>query len=364
MEKLVCKACSNGCILSIEDVADGEVLVLDNKCLSGVAYAHSELKEQYKGKFLPAEAVKYEEEYLAKILKKWSKELDKALPGEFIQGSPNRSLFRTVVLDLEGKKYVLEQIDINDHDAKENIANTIQYLSLLNIPVNAYLRNNNDQFLVDYDSKSWILSQYIAGDKIDRNNYWNDSWRGEALAEFLADLYRETCHFKFENAPFSLVEYIEDLLDNVKKNKPEIVQVLEEIVSVLREKLFSKYGSMPLCFCHGDPHPMNMIWEDRKIKAAIDWEFCGPKPALYDAALIIGCVGAEDPESRNGKLLTSFKEALIDKKVIRDDLLPYLPIFTVATRFGWLTEWLMADDKEMIEFEINYMKLLLDEIED
>lgn len=361
-KKIICTACSNGCSLTLDRKNEETVIVSGNKCMSGVAFAHDKLKNKMPGKFIPALAFKYDAEYLNCLLKSWNKTLQKALPGKFIQGSPNRSIFRSVVELENGEFTVLEELDPTEKDLKENIANNIQHMSLLGIPVNPYIRNTNDTFVVEYDDKFWIMSPYYEGEELDRATYWKDAWRGEELAEFLTKLYHETSHFKFEEAPFSLVEYIEDLMKIIADRHSELIEDLQPVIDHLRKEFFPKYGKLPIGFCHGDPHPMNMIWDKNKIKTAIDWEFCGPKPAIYDVALIIGCVGAETEDSRNGEFLKAFKARIDKNKVFHLNTQALLPLFTLATRFAWLSEWLEADDKEMIEFEVYYMNLLLKEL--
>jgi len=41
-----------------------------------------------------------------------------------------------------------------------------------------------------------------------------------------------------------------------------------------------------VAFCHGDYHPMNIIWSADDIKCVIDWEFSEYKSEIYDAANI------------------------------------------------------------------------------
>ncbi len=54
-------------------------------------------------------------------------------------------------------------------------------------------------------------------------------------------------------------------------------------------------GENSISFCHGDLHPLNVIWGEKSIRAVIDWEFSGIKPEIYDLANMLGCLGMEDP---------------------------------------------------------------------
>jgi homoserine kinase type II len=102
-----------------------------------------------------------------------------------------------------------------------------------------------------------------------------------------------------------------------------------------------------------------VIWEADGIRAVIDWEFCGLKPELYDVANLIGCVGVEEPAALTGELvgalLRHLREAAFLSLLGWRLLLPYV----LALRFAWLSEWLRKGDEEMIELELTYMRLLM-----
>jgi aminoglycoside phosphotransferase (APT) family kinase protein len=53
-----------------------------------------------------------------------------------------------------------------------------------------------------------------------------------------------------------------------------------------REKYMYEKWRGPVAFCHGDYHPMNIIWSADDIKCVIDWEFSEYKSEIYDAANI------------------------------------------------------------------------------
>ena len=54
----------------------------------------------------------------------------------------------------------------------------------------------------------------------------------------------------------------------------------------------SAYEKMPVAFCHGDYHPLNIIWSVDDIQYVIDWEFSGYKKTIYYVPNLIGCVGS------------------------------------------------------------------------
>jgi homoserine kinase type II len=103
---------------------------------------------------------------------------------------------------------------------------------------------------------------------------------------------------------------------------------------------------------------MNMLWGKGGILSVIDWEFCGAKPMLYDAAIVIGCVGVEAPEAAEGGFVRRFTD-VVNERLFPAAMAEHLPYFVVAQRFAWLSEWLRRSDREMIEFEIAYMRFLI-----
>jgi len=119
-------------------------------------------------------------------------------------------------------------------------------------------------------------------------------------------------------------------------------------------------GTLATGFGHGDPHPLNVIWgESDTIRAVIDWEFAGIKPAAYDAALIMGCVGIEEPGALEGPLV----------RTLLGDLRtgghpagtePALWALVLAIRFAWLADWLRRSDEQMVALETDYIRLLIE----
>ncbi len=74
---------------------------------------------------------------------------------------------------------------------------------------------------------------------------------------------------------------------------------------------------------------------------------------------MVGCVGAEAPEARQAGFIRAFLDTLVDRCIYSEEEMALLPLFVLAVRFGWLSEWLRKKDVEMIEFEIFYMNLLM-----
>jgi homoserine kinase type II len=123
------------------------------------------------------------------------------------------------------------------------------------------------------------------------------------------------------------------------------------------------HDTLPVAFCHGDYHPLNIIWQDNEIEAVIDWEFCGLKPDIYDCANLIGCIGMEHPSGLVDGLALSFIHDMQRSSIISAQSWEMFAEFVLALRFAWLAEWLRKKDREMIDLEETYMNLLMDNME-
>jgi homoserine kinase type II len=177
------------------------------------------------------------------------------------------------------------------------------------------------------------------------------------LGTFLSTLY--ALEGVDEDEPvFDLPGFIRDLAVKISRNdlplRSEMEQTIEPILERLESCLFPVYDKIPRVFGHGDCHPLNIIWGEDRILSVIDWECSGTKPLLYDAALVMGCVGSEDPDAMGGAFNREFYSAFSPE--IPEDLKPLLPEFILALRFAWLNEWLRHDDREMIDQELYYMR--------
>lgn len=75
--------------------------------------------------------------------------------------------------------------------------------------------------------------------------------------------------------------------------------------------------NLSYAFCHGDLHPLNVIWMHDKIHAVIDWEFAGFKPDIYDAANLVGCAGIENPEGLSMPMVTAFLQSIRKADMIK-----------------------------------------------
>jgi homoserine kinase type II len=299
---------------------------------------------------------------VADILHFWGLEFKKECPECPLAGSPERSLFRTVIEDAGARLFVLEKIDPRIVDRKREIAATIDCLASRGLAgIHPYLRNRDDDFITKAAGVFWQVSPFIESVGLRRPDYTNDSWRGKALARFLIDMKgkSEGIPFGSPGRPFSIAEFIRDLMMRMTCHNPEQADDAEAAYRHLEKHFFPAHDCLPVGFCHGDPHPINVIWGEDQIRAVIDWEFLGYKPEIYDTALIIGCIGMEDPESLAGPLVMAFLQELRAIGCFDTSGFAVLPEFVLALRFAWLSEWLRKKDVEMVEMETDYIRVLL-----
>jgi homoserine kinase type II len=203
---------------------------------------------------------------------------------------------------------------------------------------------------------------FVLGVLLDREKYMYEKWRGPVLANFLIELRRKSHALPFldPSKAFSLKDYVYKLIREINLYNKDIKDEIKDIDFFLKKNFMPAYEKLPVAFCHGDYHPLNIIWSADDIKCVIDWEFSGYKSEIYDAANLIGCVGVEDPQSLTGDLIKSFIADMKEAGIISKTSWKYLVEFIIAFRFAWLSEWLRRRDTEMIRLELDYMRLLIE----
>jgi len=284
-----------------------------------------------------------------------------------ISGSPERSEFRCVVECADKSLIVLESIRAQDRAKKQAIIERLDVLARNSLSrINPYLHASDGRQIVECDGRLWQASPYVPGVPLNRTDYVFDQWRGRVMAEFLVGL-RHAARGLPEHLvtkPFSILDYIGVLVGQIRSRDPGVFEKVVPVLTFLQERLAPVHGLLPVAFCHGDYHPLNMIWSEDDLQAVIDWEFCGAKPEIYDAALLIGCIGIEDPDALAGDLVKEFIRGLKAAGMLAEQSWRVLVEMLIAIRFAWLSEWLRTKDAEMIELETVYMHLLINHADD
>lgn len=279
-----------------------------------------------------------------------------------IAGSPERCEERTVIEDRAGRLFILEKI------SPQAVAHRIRISEMLNHfrdrginCVCPYMADRHGRFVAAHNEGFWQMMPYIKGIDLVRPDYVADGWRGAAMADFLTALRTASADMQsYRNeAPFSIIAYIKDFSSTVSRCEPLLHESLLPIMSFLDERFFTAHDALPLTFCHGDFHPLNVIWGPDSIRTVIDWEFAGLKPEIYDIALLVGCIGIEDPEGLFGEMVRQLINNIREKDCISEISWDNLLEFVVAIRFAWMAEWLRKSDEEMSEMELAYLNLLV-----
>ncbi len=325
------------------------------------------------------------------ILSNWSLTFARQRPDLAVPGSPERCLFRHVVEDEGGGLWLLEQLSPGQAARRKAMGQVLDGLSGRGLPGLApYRRANSGSFVCKGWGRSWQLSPFIRGVPLIQPDYLEDAAKGAALGEWMSALRRAADGLPVPDGLFELdlPAYVAKLLERIRRsgeagdfspspaeNGPAGSQEQSRQsllrpgldLSVVHERargvlpalapLFEAWPHLPRALCHGDLHPLNVVWggvPSPGLLAVIDWEFAGVRPALYDLANCLGCLLIE-----GGFQDTPFASALLDS-VRSAGLVPreqtaFLPAMVLATRFGWLSEWLRRRDGEMLAHELDFM---------
>ena len=301
-------------------------------------------------------------EIMAAAARLWGIRLKDQRPDLVPEGSPERSAFRTTIEDEAGDCFVLEIIAPECRARKRLIGIMLNRLSADGLSqIVPPLGTPAGDHLAYCRGFWWQITPFIPGTPLERPAYLGDAEKGEALAAFLAELGRHTECLHPEQLPpvFSLKDYLRELEQKMLRHDPAVYQRVAAVFAFLRESFPDAHDTLPTTFCHGDYHPLNVIWRGQAVKAVIDWEFCGPKPEIYDAANLLGCLGMEHPSGLIDRLALGFIERMRRNGAITVGGWGLLVEFVIALRLAWLADWLRKKDREMIDLEVVYLNLLL-----
>jgi homoserine kinase type II len=303
-----------------------------------------------------------ETDLLAAISRQWELDFVCLRPDLPLAGSPERTVWRSVVETAGGQLYVIERIPSRIYGRKRFIAGVLQKLGASGLQaVVPYLPDAGNEFIPLIGHGLWQLCNYVSGSILDRPAYVMDGWRGDATAAFLVRLHAIclTDPAVFNTPPFSIIVYARNLFATLSQNNPKVANRYRVFMDHLESQLAPLHDQLATRFCHGDLHPINIIWGKRSIRAVIDWEFCGTKPEAYDLANLLGCLGMEDPQSLSGPFVCRLISRLRKSGIFCDESWEALPDLIIAIRFAWLSEWMRKNDQPMIRLEADYMALLL-----
>lgn len=283
-----------------------------------------------------------------------------------IQGSPERTLSRVVVQDKGGNLYLLEEFSKSKFKRRLNVAKAIEFLNKNGLKkALLYQKSNSGEFLPFYNDTCFQLSSFLISTEIKRPDYLESSEIGKNFAVFLIQQSKASINMetKIFFKPFSIKKYIYEIFSTMKIHDLDIYEKYLPFLKFLEKDFMENHDKLPISFVHGDLHPLNVIWDQNKIKAVIDWEFAGFKPDLYDAANLVGCAGIEDPEGLGMPMVMTFIETIKKQNIISQKGWSMFPEYVLALRFAWLSEWLRKKDYEMQELEACFLAILMDNMD-
>lgn len=288
-----------------------------------------------------------------------------------IEGSPERSHSRVVVETAGGRRFLVEKFTRQRFMVRDRVARTLDFLNRQGLnQALAGLKTNTGAFLPFYGDFCYQVTPFLDGTELPRPGWLASAELGREMAGFLIrmrNLSRSSpggIDFPCDFPRFSLKNYIHGLFRDMAAHAPDRAAQYRRFLDFLAQRFMDRHDDLPLAFCHGDYHPLNVIWEGERIRAVIDWEFTGIKPDVYDAANLVGCAGIEHPEGLAGPMVTTFLARLRESGIVSPRGWFLFPEYVLALRFAWLSEWLRKKDREMLEMEADFMDILIRHMDD
>jgi homoserine kinase type II len=359
---LICLSCPNGCRLTLVARGDQCPELQGNGCEMGLEFVHSFLDDGMGIVTTRESSTVRSEETLKEIAASWGISVKAVRQRLIPAGSPERTLHRTVVEDAQGARFVLEEIPVSARYAKMRIIRSLEFLFERGLAgITPYRADAKGTYIHACDGGLWQLVPFVDGVSLDRRRYLHEGWRAGLLSRFLIGLKEKSPGLPYFSPEerFSIAAYIRTLLSRIEQYAPALVPRFGRVIAFLEREFMGVHDALPVGFCHGDYHPLNIIWGEHDIRSVIDWEFAGIKPEIYDLANMVGCLGVEHPSSLVGALVTNLIEQVKDAALYADMSWEYFIEFVIALRFAWLSEWLRKEDREMIALELDYLDLLV-----
>jgi len=322
----------------------------------------------------------------------WGIDFSEVDPDPQIEGSPERTLARSVFRDTKGRRWILEQIGEANLTRKQEIAEQLNMLASSGLQrIHPYRRTCSNSFFQTLENPSgagsacWMLRSFVEGIPLNRETYLNDPWRIDEMSGFLLQLRENSATHPGLRPPlqgrgvpkipstggvperrggfFSIAAYAESRMKAWRTRYSKLAEKFEGSFVKLEQSFFPLHDQLPLAFCHGDFHPLNMIWGPDSIRSVIDWEFCGIKPELYDVALLIGCLGFENPDNLIREPVIRLVQTLRTAGYGAQESWENILELAATIRFGWMSEWIRRSDREAREMEAVYIDILVDQKE-
>ena len=297
------------------------------------------------------------------LAREWGIDFSRVREDVKIQGSPERTLSRGVIEDIHGNLFLVEKFALEKGVARQRIARAlVQFRGRGLSQATGGIPGDGGECVRPFGHGMFQITPFLEGTPLPRPQWLMSHTRGEEMGQFL--IHMGACAANSVKtlgfSSFYLGPYIRKLAGEMAEHHPLQLRRYSPFLGYLEKEFMAAEGGLPLGFCHGDFHPLNIIWEGERIKGVIDWEFAGFKPLVYDAANLMGCAGMEHPEQGLvGPMALAFLNGIRQSPVLGPALGEWFFDYVLALRFAWLAEWLRNEDKEMLEREAEFMGVLL-----
>ena len=182
----------------------------------------------------------------------------------------------------DNKKYVLIIFE-ETRDYKEDEQELILLEKLKNIiPVSTAIKNKKEEYISVLNNKKFSLFEYINGESIKKTNQFLIREIGRYLGKF----HRFTANIKAEDFNRSTRINFDFYYKKIKEtninfeNKNLILEEAKKIENI-------NFSDLPSGIIHSDIFPDNVLMENNKINAIIDFNESYYAPFIIDLAIVI-----------------------------------------------------------------------------
>jgi homoserine kinase type II len=300
------------------------------------------------------------EEY-SPILRNWR--VDAVAAEEVDANRRNRRLIASFLIsDANSAKWLLDEIQEDQYEKFLRLAECLENLKERGIKqVQAYEHNTLGQFVTFYSGRLYMLRPQPKGSSLTHSQWLADRAKIGAFVDFLAQLKSTSAALPHLPAidGKSIIDYIRRTTDTFQRHRPELAERLSPILKHLEATLFITLPTTRLSLCHSNLVDENLHWTGSELSGVSGWEFCDMKNEAYDAALVAGCIGFDDPD----RLVDDPAQPLIGSlnSLMAWEAESWASFYDlmIAIRFGWLSKWMRINDEKTRDKEVLYMNYLV-----
>ena len=251
-------------------------------------------------------------------------------------------------------KYILKEFSSDrEISSIEKEYDVIKHLDKKGLRVPTYVETKDKKCYIVYEERIIILQVYLEGYAMENNTGDYDKTIESAtilgkLSLALEDYKLDSTYNDFASREEleKGIEKLSDLISKIKEDNPykdKIISDLNRRIEVSKELLdfnFEDLKKVTLKLCHGDYSVQQLIYNDNKETAVIDFETVRNMPIVWE---IIRSYSYVDKECKDGEFnLNTFieyvKEVMKYIELTEYDLkyMPYIYIFQlVSSTFGY-----------------------------